>query len=149
MSEERQGDLRESTAGSIDGVTADHIAVRAVRQGSGEGSSPGRRSAVDSDESSSATTERDPIVGGRLPVVQRGGTDGPPEPNHGGDRQPTVLAQPSTGSSAARATSCTVVRSTGIKVAPAVPGQNAGLSVGVGQGEDVGENVGVVGRVVL
>ena len=86
----------------------------------------------------------------RNPVGQTGTASVVPEANHSGDSSPPVLAQPAISTAGTRASADTTVRSTGIGVGEAtVTGEDSGSSVRVSKGEDHGESVGIVGRVVV
>ena len=96
------------------------------------------------------TSESDSGSLGRNPVGQSGTTSVVPEANHAGDSSPPVLAQPAIGTAGTRASTDATVGSTRISVSEAaITGEDGGSSVRVSKGEDHGEGVCIVGRVVV
>ena len=93
-------------------------------------------------------TERDTVPGGRDPVRNSGRADLVAEADHTRDRSPAVLAKPAVRAFGTLARAIAAVRRACIVVGVRVGREDGGFAVRLGQREDRGKRVGVVGGLV-
>jgi len=130
-------------------LSADHIAVRAIREGRSEGGSPRRIHIIDRHETCGTSAKGNLLRLRRDPVRNGGRPNLVPEAHHARNRDEAVLAEPTTRSAGGGASACAAVGRAVVGRTERIRRQDRRRAVRVRERENGGRNVGVARRVYV